>query len=100
MERFVIIVNGWKPLTIIIKHSILDVPAVLDPSLVFELYFFFVIMDLKPRTYLKSRIYLKSRTRRILPEKFMETEGRFIGSGGFSVSVRKHILAISRWIVQ
>ena len=33
MERFVIIVNGWKPLTITIKCSILDVVAVLDPSL-------------------------------------------------------------------
>ena len=30
MERFVIIVNGWKPLTIITKRSILDVSAVLD----------------------------------------------------------------------
>ena len=33
MERFVIIVNVRKPLTIITKHSILDVTAVLDPSL-------------------------------------------------------------------
>ena len=33
MEHFVIIVNGWKPLTIITKSSILDVAAVLDPSL-------------------------------------------------------------------
>ena len=33
MECFVIIVNGWKLLTIIIKHSILDVAAVLDPFL-------------------------------------------------------------------
>ena len=33
MERFVIIVNGWKPLTIITKHSILDVAAALDPPL-------------------------------------------------------------------
>ena len=33
MERFVIIVNGWKPLTITIKCSILDVVAVLDPPL-------------------------------------------------------------------
>ena len=31
MERFVIIVNGWKPLTIITKRSILDVAAALDP---------------------------------------------------------------------
>ena len=33
MERFVIIVNSWKPLTIITKCSILDVAAVLDPPL-------------------------------------------------------------------
>ena len=33
MERFVIIVNGWKPLTIITKRSILDIAAALDPSL-------------------------------------------------------------------
>ena len=30
MERFVIIVNGWKLLTIITKLSMLDVAAVLD----------------------------------------------------------------------
>ena len=34
MERFVIIINGWMPLTIITKHSILDVAAALDPPLV------------------------------------------------------------------
>ena len=34
MECFVIIVNGRKPLTIITKHSLLDVAAVLDPSLI------------------------------------------------------------------
>ena len=34
MEHFVIIVNGWKPLTIITKCSILDVVAVLDPPLI------------------------------------------------------------------
>ena len=33
MEHFVIIVNGWKPLTIISKSSILDVAAVLGPPL-------------------------------------------------------------------
>ena len=33
MEHFVIIVNGFQPLTIITKRSILDVAAVLDPSL-------------------------------------------------------------------
>ena len=33
MERFVIIVNGFQPLTIITKHSILVVAAALDPPL-------------------------------------------------------------------
>ena len=33
MEGFVIIVQGWKPLTIITKHSILNVAAALDPPL-------------------------------------------------------------------
>ena len=33
MERFVIIVNGWKPLTIIAKRSILDIAAALNPPL-------------------------------------------------------------------
>ena len=33
MECFVIIVDGWKPLTIITKHSILNVAAALDPPL-------------------------------------------------------------------
>ena len=34
MERFVIIVNGFQPLTIITKRSILDVAAALDLPLV------------------------------------------------------------------
>ena len=33
MERFVTIVNGFQPLTIITKHFILDVGAALDPPL-------------------------------------------------------------------
>ena len=33
IELFVIIVNGWKPLSIISKCYILDAAAVLDPSL-------------------------------------------------------------------
>ena len=34
MERFVIIVNGWTPLTITTKRSILDVAAARDPPLI------------------------------------------------------------------
>ena len=37
MERFVIIVNGSKPLTINTKRSILDVVAVLEPLLMYML---------------------------------------------------------------
>ena len=33
MERFVIMVNRFQPLTIITKSSILDVAAALDPPL-------------------------------------------------------------------
>ena len=33
MEYLVIIVNGWNPLTIITKHSILDVAAALETPL-------------------------------------------------------------------
>ena len=33
MERFVIIVNDWKPLTIITNCSSLDIAAALDPPL-------------------------------------------------------------------
>ena len=33
MEHFVILVNGFQPLTIITESSILDVAAVLDPVL-------------------------------------------------------------------
>ena len=40
MEHFVIIVNGWKPLTVITKRSILDVEAVLHPFLLFNASFF------------------------------------------------------------
>ena len=36
MEHFVIIVNGFQPLTIITKSSILVVAAVLDPPLVID----------------------------------------------------------------
>ena len=39
MECFVVIVNGFQPLlTIITKHSILDVAAALDPSLMLLCY--------------------------------------------------------------
>ena len=36
MECFVIIVNDFQPLTIVTKHSILDVAAALDPPLILK----------------------------------------------------------------
>ena len=41
MERFVIIANGFQPLTIITKRSMLDLAAVLDPPLVSQKCKFF-----------------------------------------------------------
>ena len=38
MERFVIIVNGFQPLTIISKRSILDVAAALDSHLTVQFF--------------------------------------------------------------
>ena len=36
MERFVIIINGWKSLTILTKYSILDVATTLDLPLLWR----------------------------------------------------------------
>ena len=40
-----IIDNGWKPLTIIAKHSILDVAAALDPPLYMLLFMLLLSKD-------------------------------------------------------
>ena len=51
MKHFVIIVNGWKPFTIITKSSILDVAAVLGT------YFFILfqsnVMELNKNSHQK-----------------------------------------------
>ena len=52
MERFEIIVNGWKPLTIITKRSILDVAAVLDPPL--------LLIDNTCEKWCKSYLHLQA----------------------------------------
>ena len=39
-DRFVTIINSWKPLTIITKRSFLDVAAALDPPLNLTYSFF------------------------------------------------------------
>ena len=77
MERSVIIVNGWKPLSIITKRSILDVAAVLDPPLnllainfssqISSLVKIFCKKGLKPATLFKKRIW-----RRCFPASFVK----------------------------
>ena len=42
MELFVIKVNGFQPLTIMTKCSMLDVAAVLDPSLSISFFIYMV----------------------------------------------------------
>ena len=46
MELFVTVVNGWKPLTINTKNSILNVAAVLDLPLVLADYVMFIFKSL------------------------------------------------------
>ena len=49
MERFVIIVSGFRLLTIVTKHSILDVAAALDPPLSLLFNFTLVLQRCKPQ---------------------------------------------------
>ena len=60
MQCFVIIVNGSKPLTIITKHSILDVAAALDPPLaLFDQIVRFVASNLRQQCEHASCFKLK-----------------------------------------
>ena len=52
MERFVIMFNGWKPLTIITKRSILDVAAVLDPPLAYRKMVYLIVSLLLEKKYI------------------------------------------------
>ena len=54
MEHFVIIVNGFKSLTIITKRSILDVAAVLDPPLHATLIWYILLSVLEENKNLKE----------------------------------------------
>ena len=47
MEHFVIIVNGFQPLTIITKRSILDAAAALDPPLMRDFSIIFILKEVK-----------------------------------------------------
>ena len=60
MECFVTIVNGFQPLTIITKHSILDVATALDPSLNMEFLCEFTKFDRILLLYNTSRWLLLS----------------------------------------
>ena len=53
VELFVIIVYGWKPLTIITKSSTLDVATVLDPPLILQL---FTISEVKCTKYSAANV--------------------------------------------
>ena len=74
MECFVIIVSGWKPLTIITKHSILDVAAALDPPLIFAVWLKTWILEIHYDTISSKYFFLNATTvpetdpRHLLPE--------------------------------
>ena len=62
MERFVIMVNGFQPLTIITKRFILDVAAVLDPLAVWNFRHFYMRQFLRYITsnFVSSGIYINT----------------------------------------
>ena len=59
MECFVVIVNGFQPLTIITRHSILDVAAALDSPLVTDV--FILSLDNYFRFLFWKTLFQKSR---------------------------------------
>ena len=58
MERFMIIVNGWKQSTIIRKSSLLDVAAVLDPPLSIS---YCSVADMKNKSISRANYRLLSK---------------------------------------
>ena len=65
MERFVIIVNSWKPLTITTKRSILDVAAGLDLPLLRNIPLFRSRPEIWPKWILKLKFRLRIELERI-----------------------------------
>ena len=76
MERSVIIVNGFQSLTIITKHSNLDVAAVLYPPLMFrdKIYLYYetknVFFYLKGNLFYLKEIHKKQAINRLTLELF------------------------------
>ena len=64
MELFVIIVNSWKPLTIITKRSVLDIAAVLDPPLLLLILIFFRIEKKYFLPHLLRKCSWKNKTKK------------------------------------
>ena len=60
MERFVIIVGAWKPLTIITKHSILVIAAALHPPVVSYLTKYFWLFVKSVYLFSESNTYIVS----------------------------------------
>ena len=69
MERFVIIVNGFQPLTIITKRSVLDVAAVLDPPLASVIiHLTMIVLILVCSSNKKKKVILQIKLRIVLKE--------------------------------
>ena len=70
MECFVIIVNGWKPLTIITKRLILDVAAVLDTRLPILHHFYQAVITC-PREEVKMMLIHRLVKHRVFLVEFI-----------------------------
>ena len=85
-----IIVNGFQPLTIITKHSILDVAATLDPPLLIHLLLknIWLLVHLLPNG--KELILFQSRRRMI--NKYYQTINQYLFCV-FTIIVLKNFLS-------
>ena len=79
IEHFVIIVNGWKPLTIITKSSTLAVAVVLDPPLTAICFMrgdFSILNNLNAKV---KKTFLKTLKSRIWDPSVQDPKSQIIG---------------------
>ena len=100
MECFVIIVNGFQPLTVITKRSILDVAAVLDQPLIWW-WNSYVPTDLPSANKLVSKNQWANESySRSSFTKSIQKEGwyyTFVPSLGLGLGLRLSFTRISSW---
>ena len=93
MKLFVIIVNGFQPLTVITKSSILDVAAVLDPPLTLgECFLVLCLFPVVPRKSYKTTEHISTWKFHIKGNLEKKTRHEFENPYVKKVNLRKYKL--------